>query len=119
MCGRFKTNDREERFKPGPGNYNTDISELSKIGFSMGKQKRDSEKKTLSPGPGCYDIEMKKTTPGFKIGKESRSQKEMANTVGPGAYNLPSTLRTDKGFHIVPRRERIYSMATPGPDAYN
>lgn len=62
---------------------------------------------------------MKKTTPGFKIGKESRSQKEMANTVGPGAYNLPSTLRTDKGFHIVPRRERIYSMITPGPDAYN
>lgn len=36
MCGRFKINDSEERNKPGPGNYNTNISELSKIGFSLG-----------------------------------------------------------------------------------
>lgn len=41
--------------KPGPGQYNTEQSQLSRIGFKIGNGKRYIEDKSKSPGPADYN----------------------------------------------------------------
>ncbi|CAD8191906.1 unnamed protein product [Paramecium octaurelia] len=110
--------DKEKSYKPGPGSYKIEVSQLSKIGFKIGSQKRYKEDQKRSPGPGDYEIISKSNVPSFKVGKQSRSEKKVSNTVGPGYYNMPSLMKTDAGFKIIPRREKTIQNITPAPNAY-
>ncbi|CAD8120761.1 unnamed protein product [Paramecium sonneborni] len=118
IYGKAYQIDKESKLKPGPGTYQVEISQLSRIGFKIGSEKRYKDEKKLSPGPGDYQINTKNHVTSYKIGQQTRSGKIYTNHVGPGQYEIPSLLKTDGGFKIVPRRERTISMITPGPDAY-
>ncbi|CAD8187703.1 unnamed protein product [Paramecium octaurelia] len=118
IYGKAYQKDKESQQKPGPGAYKVDISQLSRIGFKIGSEKRYKDEKKLSPGPGDYQVEVKNHVHSYIIGQQTRSGKIYSNHVGPGQYEIPSLLKTDGGFRMVPRREKTVSMITPGPDAY-
>lgn len=46
-----------------------EISQLSKIGYKIGNEKRYKEDFKRSPGPGEYEIISKSNAPSFKVGK--------------------------------------------------
>ncbi|CAD8190527.1 unnamed protein product [Paramecium pentaurelia] len=118
IYGKAYQIDKESQQKPGPGAYKVDISQLSRIGFKIGSEKRYKDEKKLSPGPGDYQINIKKHVQSYIIGQQTRSGKIYSNHIGPGQYEIPSLLKTDGGFKMVPRRDKTLSMITPGPDAY-
>ncbi|CAD8186953.1 unnamed protein product [Paramecium octaurelia] len=118
IYGKAYQIDKEAQQKPGPGAYKVEVSQLSRTGFKIGSEKRYKDEKKLSPGPGDYHIIMKNHVTSYIIGQQTRSGKICSNHVGPGQYEIPSLLKTDAGFKMVPRREKTFSMITPGPDAY-
>lgn len=89
----LKSNDlqlKKEALKPGPGNYQNDVSQLQTKGGKFGKESRDGMKQSEEPGPGQYNIP-------FRVGKEGPNysirpkyqqpnQKGSEGVPGPGQY---------------------------------
>ena len=113
---------------PGPGAYSSKEDLIAKRGpaYSI-KQRVNSSRCELSPGPGMYDPKLRSGT-GVSIGTSNRSNLGgvfRGRDPGPGQYGSVDGNKVSIGYSIG-KATRIESSkgsksgysATPGPGAY-
>ena len=132
LFGKGKREDEiveRRKYIPGPGNYEffADILKIHKPKYSFGRQKKNRDYSTLSPGPGTYNHkefigkEATKKTIGIK---NSLSTNDI--TPGPGQYKQTNP---NNYLHKIPsmkmsRAKRVGDLndlrnTNPGPGQYD
>jgi hypothetical protein len=120
---------KRRKYIPGPGKYEyfADFIKIHKPNYSFGRQKKNRDDSSLSPGPGAYNYkefigkEATKKTIGMK---HSLSCKDI--TPGPGQYRL---INANNYLHKNPntklsKAKRVSDLndlrnTNPGPGQYN
>ena len=109
---------------PGPGNYEVrknlgdDAPKLS-----MGKEKRDNERRPMTPGPGQYQIKQMVGNEGPKIHISSVRPQTSSHSrfvPGPGQYDTTLSNRPKSPSYRIgtAKREGNKSSGVPGPGQY-
>ena len=95
---------------PGAGTYDPDHSKVQKsaqkVTMKIKLQGAIGTGKSLSPGPGGYDVHLKnkKAAPQFGFGSSTRAAMGTKNiSPGPGAYKINTTVG-DVPAYAIPNR---------------
>jgi hypothetical protein len=115
---------KEEKNKPGPGNYDMKNQNSSKS-FKIG-QKLQNAIKSQVPGPGNYDPNpnvVKDSVRTAKINKNMNksvmAHSQSTNLIGPGAYYKDEFGKNVQSFSIRGRPNDQQPSNQPGPGQYD
>lgn len=129
MVGRH--NKSVSDISPGPGQYQPDYSSKLKrvtYGYSMVGRGESASSRTANPGPGSYNIDVKKSKKMGKFGRQrSRSMvvPHSGESPGPGSYTLKdssSRHTSAPNYTFASKHQNLQLNAagkTPGPGSYN
>ena len=129
----YQPKEKEEKQKPGPGNYNPDMSPLKKkdptckFGTETRNDREAKTKRSFQTAPGQYDPMVEYTkmkAAGWRIGSEKRQgmvRKGHESLPGP-IYDIPSRGVEGPQVHMHAKTDTVDPIKkknVPGPGNYD
>ena len=134
MKMEYEPHRKEQKFKPGPGNYSPNTNPTKKkesawkIGSEVRKDLAFEKAKGFQTSPGQYEpdyTKVKDKAAGWRIGTEIRPSmvtRGHEHMPGAGAYPLPSTITEGPKVHMHAKTDHVdqnKKRNVPGPGNYD